>query len=789
MPYIQSNKSALKRASREGRAGSPSGVKGRLWLKAVCGFAVVLVGMVAHGIDTYATNMDFSINVKPSASITVPSNPVNLSINPGSSAFSSATLNIEAGTSYDNGYTIIMQSGHNTSEISNYNLVNTTDSSSVIPMLTTTYTEANFPANYWGVKVGSGNYGGVGTDGAISSTNTKGGSTVPVTLAAKVDYTKPAGDYTTTLNFSIIANVDSSASITNFTYMQDVANLSSTERQAVVDGMVESKTYTLKDSRDNQDYTIAKLKDGKVWMTKNLNLAGGTTLTSANTDMPSGYTLPTANGFQAGNKLPASAVKNTNDNNLTDATQFSDDAMAYVFNSGNTTNCGGNGQNTPCSSYYSWIAATLGSGVDISTNGTNAIASICPKGWRLPTSTTSNTSAVADNNWKTGDFYTLGIAYGASLENNYYDDSATTGANFYNNAGPGAAAPDFLLIGNYYSGLFGYGGNYGLYWSSTSSSSTNAYNLHFSISNVDSAVSSDRRTGRAVRCILDTEEPTIADLGTMQDFASLDAYDKQSVVNSMAMETNYTLKDSRDDQDYTIAKLKDGKVWMTKNLNLAGGTILTSANTDMPSGYTLPTANGFQSGNRLPTSETISSGTTLANSSAFSNDTIAYVFNSGSVTCSPSSPCYSYYSWTTATLGSGLSESGNGTDVQTASICPKGWRLPTSGNQDINSANSWQKGDFYKLATAYGANLESKWYENDSVFYDNAGPLTVVPNFLLAGDYGSGTLHSGGYFGSYWSSTSLSATSACYFAFNASVYSAASYDRYGGLATRCILDS
>ena len=758
-------------------------VLGGCGMLALCALGVL---EVLGGGNAYATNMDFSINVRPSASITVPSNPVNLSINPGSSAFSSATLNIEAGTSYDNGYTIIMQSGHNASEISNYNLVNTTDSSSVIPMLTTTYTEANFPANYWGVKVGSGNYGGIGTNGAITSTNTKGGSTVPVTLAAKVDYTKPAGDYTTTLNFSIVANVDSSASITNFTYMQDIANLSSTERQAVVDGMVESKTYTLKDSRDNQDYTIAKLKDGKVWMTKNLNLAGGTTLTSDNTDMPANYTLPTANGFQSGNKLPASEAISSG-TTLDNSDAFSDNNIAYVFNSSSTT-CKAD---TPCYSYYSWVAATLGSGVSLSTANSDAPYSICPAGWRLPTTRVSNSfdaSLAAES-----DFYNLAVAYG--MDSGVWGQSEDA-PDFNIQAGAGTTA-NFVLAGRFApEGIFGNSGHAGLYVTSTSGYNTEtAYYLLFTSNRINSGINHWRSVGFSARCVLDTDAPTIDDLATMQDFASLDTYDKQSVVNSMAMETNYTLKDSRDDQDYTIAKLKDGKVWMTKNLNLAGGTTLTSTNTDMPDGYTLPTTNGFQAGNKLPASAIKNSGdNNLTDSAQFSDDNTAYVFNSGiTANCGGSGqniPCYSYYSWTATTLGSGVGISVDGENV-TASICPKGWRLPTATQSGVG----YVAGDFYKMILSYmGAgvtSLNQSFYDNTnpSPFFTNAGPATTVPGFLAVGYYHSGQFSAGGSGIIYWSSTSGSSINNAYHldAYSYYVNSAFYAWRYNGLPARCML--
>ena len=245
-------------------------------------------------------------------------------------------------------------------------------------------------------------------------------------------------------------------------------------------------TATVCDTRDEEKYTIAKLADGKYWMTTNLNLAGGTTLNASDSNVPSDnyYTLPASTTISSGTSVPSD--------------QFSSDTTAYVFNTGNnTTTCN---SSTPCNSYYSWLAATAGgknsSGSSVTTNGYNAAYSICPKGWRLPTSTTSNASAQSNNNWKTGDWYALATAYGANLESDYYQNAAT----FYNNAGPGTT-PNFLLAGYYYDGSFSDGGSNGYYWSSTARSSTDAYLLYFYSGLVNSAGYNNRRLGRSVRCV------------------------------------------------------------------------------------------------------------------------------------------------------------------------------------------------------------------------------------------------------------------------------------------------
>ena len=401
--------------------------------------------------------------------------------------------------------------------------------------------------------------------------------------------------------------------------------------------MATGDTATLTDSRDGNEYTVAKLPDGNVWMTKNLDLAGGTTLTPADSNVSANYTLPAS------------------DNS---STSFSDNSKDYVYNS-NSTTCG---DNSPCYSYYSYVAATAGASPYFS----DITSDICPKGWRLPTQAELTT-----------------------LKNTY-----TTGATL-------TAAPFIgVYAGYYYDGSFG-DGSYGDYWSSTVSSSGAAYVLYFNSSSAD-VTNSLKRGGYGVRCVLETR--TVSDITTMQNITS-------TVVNNTPDGATATLTDSRDSKTYTVAKIGD-KLWMTKNLDLAGGTTLTPEKSNVSTNYT------------LPASETISSGTTLANSSAFSDYDTAYAFNSGSTTCSDSSPCYSYYSFAAATAGTGDSSLPIGGDAP-SDICPKGWRLPTR-TEYITLKNT----------------------------YTTGAALTAAPFVgVYSGRYYKNTFEKGGSTGFYWSST------------------------------------
>ncbi|MBR2839730.1 hypothetical protein IKE82_00135 [Candidatus Saccharibacteria bacterium] len=353
--------------------------------------------------------------------------------------------------------------------------VDTTSPTSTVTISSSTPTRNGYTFNGWCTVVPTTNADGTDT---CSGTTVQAGGTITINQTD-----------TTQNNFTLHAMWKGNYSISNLTYLQDFTYMDGDKKAKIYLSMTPETNYTLKDSRDNQDYTIAKLKDGNIWMTKNLNIAGGTTLTCDTTDCDGGYTLPSNQGWQStAGQLPASTTEG-----------FSTDNYAYVYNSGNPTDsvsCGASGQNTPCYSYYSWDVATLGSGRSITTQNTDAPYSICPKGWRLPTSG-QHDGTTALTNWKRGDFYRLLTAYGANLESAYNQSTNT----FWNNAGAGTTA-NFLLSGYYNGSTFNFGGSRGLYWSSTSTSSTYSRYLNFNTGFVNSANNVSRRFGFSVRCLL-----------------------------------------------------------------------------------------------------------------------------------------------------------------------------------------------------------------------------------------------------------------------------------------------
>lgn len=193
--------------------------------------------------------------------------------------------------------------------------------------------------------------------------------------------------------------------------MQDCANYSLTQLK---DGMVVEKPYTLVDSRDNTQYTIALLKDGNIWMCENLRLGGSSAmaLTGNDTDIPKNqnFTLPVSStsGFDS-----------------------SHTQCLYI-----DPTYGG---------YYSWNVATAGSG---GSSG-DAPYSILPKGWGLPTQ---------------AEYSALWNASGSS-------DSARSST-------LQSAPANFVLFGLYINSSPRYQDSDGYCWSSTAHDNRYAYNLH-----------------------------------------------------------------------------------------------------------------------------------------------------------------------------------------------------------------------------------------------------------------------------------------------------------------------
>lgn len=300
-------------------------------------------------------------------------------------------------------------------------------------------------------------------------------------------------------------------------------------------------TITLRDSRNNQNYTIRRLQDGKCWMIDNLKLELGvadadptkdtTVLEPDNTGVPSNtpiyFTMDTT---QHGPRLPGMTGNfttsgfNTRDssNNYGHADDPNADAWRQNNPSGNAY-CQGAiadalagsgvtlnsiGSKTNCGYLYNYYTATAGS-MSQAEYGTgypneyNTPYSICPAGWRLPAITNPNPSGSGVSFYDTD----TGIL-NDSMEANTLSTPGSYNSSLYQNWYPRGSFRG-VASGGWDQGLVGQG-ELGYFWSSSLMSAGFGRDILISSNSINIGYSSYfRYAGHAVRCVaLDDYTPT-----------------------------------------------------------------------------------------------------------------------------------------------------------------------------------------------------------------------------------------------------------------------------------------
>ena len=381
---------------------------------------------VNNSNNANAVSESKQISVNLNETINISSYPASIDLtncNPSTSNLCTANASITISSNYELGYSLYM----NATNGSPTALTNSSTSpSSTIPSVTQAYSSANLPVNTWGYTGGtnkssetggydcttnycpilaySSNDDSYAPNRLIDSTDSATASrTKTITFGAKVDTTKPSGTYTTTVVFTAVGTPKPTPTMQTFS-SSDCASATTDE------------TFTLEDSRDGKEYTIAKLQDGNCWMTQNLALGSSTAmdLTQADSNVgPGGFTLP------------ASVTEGSWSGSVTTPEFFN---YAGNYPSQQATNKYGN--------FYNWPAATAGSGG--STSGVDAQYDICPKNWRLPSVSTSATDS---------EFYKMLNPYITTGSWNGARWSGVTTTNFTN------APVSLVFSGSYYETL------------------------------------------------------------------------------------------------------------------------------------------------------------------------------------------------------------------------------------------------------------------------------------------------------------------------------------------------
>jgi len=378
-----------------------------------------------------------------------------------------------------------------------------------------------------------------GTD--IETVTNAQGSTLTTTYAAYVSRTQPAGTYSGKVIYTMVHPSEAPAPVvcnktaTTIDQAKCMQDFAGTNSASIIASMNPGQQYPLTDKRDGKTYQVAKLADGNVWMTQNLDLDldAGTTYTNLDTDL--GYNTTTGE-YQTAAWSPtrstyaATSTQTTNwcqggtwnsqygycENNNSpesydpgdlywNSTQLSDysDWDAYYNScdySTSTPTCdqSKNPISTYVSStgtdqyhlgnYYNWAAALATNDASTYTDSTLVEQSICPAGWTLP-----RIGGGEDT------FYSLwnseGLASSSYIDansNNQYDANETALW----------TSPLYFAASGYFSGTLGNVGSGGGFWSPVADGSDDARDAYFGVDG-DAGPSGDyvRGDGVSVRCI------------------------------------------------------------------------------------------------------------------------------------------------------------------------------------------------------------------------------------------------------------------------------------------------
>ena len=281
------------------------------------------------------------------------------------------------------------------------------------------------------------------------------------------------------------------------------------------------------DIRDGKTYWIAKLADGRCWMTQNLDLnltASG--LSSKTSDLtyfgdkgydanhgyernsetneitwtPDNTTIPPSSISNDGNTVTGYIDSNTAPTSV-DVGNWYWIGSWYTSATNNYLNIAGggagekfgqskfstNGDHGHVGNYYNWSAAVASNDTSSFSSSTYSDASanpqnsICPAGWRLPIITSYTTGQMGNN-----EFYNLIYKYTMGANTDYFT----------------VVTPLWFVRGGYLTagGLSssGYSGNY---WSSTVNLGYSSYHLTFESSYSSSADAQHRSDTLSIRCL------------------------------------------------------------------------------------------------------------------------------------------------------------------------------------------------------------------------------------------------------------------------------------------------
>ena len=424
--------------------------------------AISALALTTIPTSVFAASETANVKVSIPESLTLSLSANSLTFNLEDANLHTNKLTVTAKTNAAAGYTISFNANNDYNDLKHSNVL----VEDKIASIAEDKTEETFPETAWAYSTDLEDYTFKKiplTPENVFATTSKGENSHDLTIGVRAKNIA-AGDYENELIFTAVANPEPQKT---YLSMQDVATWKDT--------LEEEQQIQVKDARDGKIYWVSKLKDGNIWMTQNLDydlsVAENQTLTPATSNVTENRTVtPVAWGSNNNSVYYLDGGDNYFANGTTQTAGLAslpEDSIDRHYAQGD---------------YYSWNAATASQGTTSITNA-DVNESICPAGWRLPTSNS------ADANYS---FENLVKQYGYTGANQSDTSDATI-----------LASPLFFARGGYVSSGSPYlQDSYGYYWSSRANSNSNyAYFLYFRSSYVGPSDYFDRYFGFSVRCV------------------------------------------------------------------------------------------------------------------------------------------------------------------------------------------------------------------------------------------------------------------------------------------------
>ena len=361
---------------------------------------------------TYSQDIGVSFTFHPVIGLTLSSDLIIPNLAPGT-ATDSNIIDVNVITNSTNGYTLNASVGNSTT----YNTRNLVHTNNTVP---NTFSSVDFGSsitsntslsdNTWAYSysINNGtnwtNYSGLPLYSDTTNVAQLKNSSTPVSsasgdnikfkIAAKASTTQASGEYRNVINFELVATpLPTTLSMAyenagkekhnGYFKLQDM-NADICNAAEVLD---EGSQMQAIDTRDNKVYWITKLRDGKCWMTQNLDhdINKDFAYTPANTDIPANW-VPDKSTYQTGDTTWDTSttgyyIQQSYDpgNKIWDGTPSSTSQTLDNMTQGANPHY-------HLGNYYNWNAAVAMN--DTSSHNT-VDQSICPAGWALPKSNIS----------------------------------------------------------------------------------------------------------------------------------------------------------------------------------------------------------------------------------------------------------------------------------------------------------------------------------------------------------------------------------------------------------------